>query len=132
MCLTSNRNKDDPDGYLLYAVSFANGSPTEPSNSTTAVVPILSNADNRKCPNGCFRPVGLAWDSKGRLFMSSDRTGEIYVIGKDDGGSIDSKTLDASVGPSATSRAVAAGMNAEVGWALGTVLAVLGALEALL
>jgi hypothetical protein len=72
--------------------------------------------------------------------MSSDRTGEIYVIGKDDGSSIDSKTLDGvsgikgggNAGPSPTSKAAAVGLHVEVGWALGTVLAILGALEGLL
>ncbi|KKY35861.1 putative glucose sorbosone dehydrogenase [Diaporthe ampelina] len=28
----------------------------------------------------CFRPVGVAIDAKGRVFMSSDTTGEIYVL----------------------------------------------------
>ena len=37
----------------------------------------------------CFRPVGVAFDAKGRLYMSSDSTGEIYVIEREDGGSVD-------------------------------------------
>ncbi len=40
------------------------------------------------CPQGCFRPVGLAWDKEGRLFMSSDATGEIYVVTKEDGSGV--------------------------------------------
>ncbi len=35
----------------------------------------------------CFRPVGLTWDSKDRLWMSSDTTGEIYVLMKREGDS---------------------------------------------
>ena len=42
----------------------------------------MINPDNSKCPEDCFRPVGLALDSKERLFMSSDSTGEIYVLVK--------------------------------------------------
>lgn len=42
----------------------------------------MSNSEPRKCPENCFRPVGLAWDSSGRLWMSSDTTGEIYVLQK--------------------------------------------------
>ena len=42
----------------------------------------MANADNSKCPDQCFRPVGLAIDSKDRVFMSSDSTGEIYVLAK--------------------------------------------------
>ncbi|KAK1524269.1 uncharacterized protein CCOS01_09356 [Colletotrichum costaricense] len=36
------------------------------------------------CPDHCFRPVGLAWDSQQRLFMTSDSTGEIYVLQRTD------------------------------------------------
>ena len=46
-------------------------------DSTTT---ILKNPDNSKCPDECFRPVGLAWDSKGRLWFTSDATGEIFVL----------------------------------------------------
>lgn len=48
------------------------------------------NADNSNCPGKCFRPVGLALDSgaqggKNRLFMTSDATGEIFVVTGIDG-----------------------------------------------
>lgn len=45
---------------------------------------VLANADNSACPDHCFRPVGIAFDDQGRLFMSSDASGEIYVIVKDE------------------------------------------------
>ncbi len=45
----------------------------------------MTNPDMSKCPDKCFRPVGLAWDSAGRLWMSSDTTGEIYVLQKSSG-----------------------------------------------
>lgn len=72
-----------PIGYKLAAIQFDAdaGQPIEPADSTTAATAIISNADNNaRCPDECFRPVGLAWDSQGRLFMSSDATGEIYVL----------------------------------------------------
>ncbi|KAK5738728.1 hypothetical protein LTR17_005861 [Elasticomyces elasticus] len=78
-------DRTDPAGYKVSVVEFANGDAVEPTNSTTAAVDIVSNADNSACPEGCFRPVGLAWDQQGRLFMSSDATGEIYVITRADG-----------------------------------------------
>lgn len=43
---------------------------------------VLSNANLDDCPENCFRPVGLAWDSGGRLYMTSDSTGEVYVLMK--------------------------------------------------
>lgn len=56
------------------------GTPVAPSDSNSATSDVLSNADLSRCPDSCFRPVGLAWDGQGRLFMSSDSTGEIYVL----------------------------------------------------
>lgn len=46
------------------------------------MVDILTASDLSTCPNSCIRPVGLALDSKERLFISSDSTGEIYVLMK--------------------------------------------------
>lgn len=89
-------NRDEPSGYKLSVVRFANGEPTEPSNSTTALLDVVTNQNNSVCPSGCFRPVALAWDSKGRLFMSSDATGEIYAIYPNDG------SPTASVGSNST------------------------------
>lgn len=75
-------DRADPVGYKLSAVRYNAdaGQPVEPSDSTNATTDVLSNADNSQCPDGCFRPVGLAWDNQGRLFMSSDATGEIYML----------------------------------------------------
>lgn len=44
----------------------------------------MYNKDLSTCPDQCFRPVGLAWDSKNRLFMTSDSTGEIYILQQTD------------------------------------------------
>lgn len=75
-------DRTEPTGYVLSSVQFdsTSGEPLAPPDSTNATVDIFSNADLSKCPDGCFRPVGLAWDGQGRLFMSSDSTGEIYVL----------------------------------------------------
>ncbi len=64
----------------------------------TAAVDVLSTPDLANCPDGCFRPVGLAWDAKGRLWVTSDSTGEIFILNQngtsDDGGnSIGSRSL---------------------------------------
>ena len=76
-------NKSPPDGFRLSRVQWnaETGMPTEPVTSTTAAKDIMWNANNDGCPNSCFRPVGLAWDSKGRLWMASDSTNEVWVIG---------------------------------------------------
>ena len=73
-------------GYKLSMVEFSNGEPIEASTSKTGAIDIMANHDVTTCYNSdCFRPVGLAWDSKGRLFMSSDTTGEIYAIMRKNG-----------------------------------------------
>ncbi|ROV96600.1 hypothetical protein VPNG_08994 [Cytospora leucostoma] len=76
-------DRTHPAGYVVSTVDFdsAAGEPLAPADSTHAVTAdILSNADLSRCPDACFRPVGLAWDGQGRLFVSSDATGEVYVL----------------------------------------------------
>lgn len=55
-----------------------------PANSNTSYTDIVANANNTACPGNCFRPVGLAFDSQGRMFFSSDASGEIYVVMKEE------------------------------------------------
>ncbi len=71
-----------PVGYKLCSIAFVNGFPVSPSDSKTALKDIFTNSDNLKCPSSCFRPVGLALDGKGRVFMSSDATGELWVLAR--------------------------------------------------
>lgn len=77
-------DKTSPVGYRISVLSFnpTTGEPTADASSTTALSDIMSNPNNAECPGKCFRPVGLAWDAAGRLWMSSDTTGEIYVLKK--------------------------------------------------
>lgn len=85
--LTVYRNRDEPIGYKLSYIAFDGaGSPVENSTSTTSTVDILTNPDLSQCPENCVRPVSVAWDSKGRLFMTSDATGEIWLVEREDGG----------------------------------------------
>ncbi|KAF2005836.1 glucose sorbosone dehydrogenase [Amniculicola lignicola CBS 123094] len=76
-------NRSPPDGYRLTKINVnpETGMPTEPSISTTAAIQVMTNPDNAACPSRCFRPVDVAFDAKGRLFMTSDSTGEVWVIG---------------------------------------------------
>lgn len=83
LLLTIHRDRTDPVGYKLSVIPFQNGEPLAAPDNNTAVTDIFANVDNSVCPQNCFRPVGIAFDSKGRLFVSSDATGEIYVVQKD-------------------------------------------------
>src|SRR2546421_8756447 len=78
-------------------VSFRNYQPIALNDSMTAAQDIMLNPNTSQCPINCFRPVGLAFDSQGRLFMSSDATGEIYVITKSGGGGLANATSSTSV-----------------------------------
>jgi hypothetical protein len=84
--LTLARNRDLAVGYKLSTVAFSNGSPVAASNSRTAAVDIMSNPDVSACADEeCFRPTGLALDGQQRIFMTSDATGEIWVIRRTNG-----------------------------------------------
>lgn len=76
----NSRNRQPPDGYRLSRVDFQNGEPVQLANSSTPAIDILTNPDNTKCFANCFRPTGLAFDAKGRLYMASDSTGEVFMI----------------------------------------------------
>jgi hypothetical protein len=74
--------------------------------------------------------VGLAFDSKGNLFMTSDSTGEIYVISRTDGKSVEVATPTAGGAPAVTSSKAAAKELSVP--SLGNIGAVYAALAALL
>ncbi|KAF5675561.1 L-sorbosone dehydrogenase [Fusarium heterosporum] len=73
-------NRDPGDGYRLSKVAFKNGEPVSVSDDPKAEEQLMWNTDNSKCPSACFRPAGLAFDKTQRLFMTSDSTGELYVV----------------------------------------------------
>lgn len=60
----------------------------------------MQNPNNNNCPSNCFRPTGLAWDPRqsGRIFMSSDSTGELYVVTIPNSGSNPPGTTTSSPG----------------------------------
>ncbi|KAF3917585.1 hypothetical protein AA313_de0203947 [Arthrobotrys entomopaga] len=74
-------DRSPPDGYRVSVIPFgSNNQPIASADSMTGFQHIMTNANLNSCPGQCFRPVGLAFDSSGRLFVSSDSTGEIYMI----------------------------------------------------
>ncbi|KAK4915484.1 hypothetical protein LTR66_017082, partial [Elasticomyces elasticus] len=115
-----------PVGYKLSVVQFSSsGQPTAASTSTTAATDIISNMDNSACPNNCFRPVGLAFDSRGRIFMSSDASGEIYLITRTTANPVTSSSSSAPSSTSSTSSTAAAAGGKATGSFTAAALAVL-------
>lgn len=78
-------NSPEPTGYKLALVQFTeDGEPVDEVTSTTAVTDIFSNEDISRCAADCFRPVAMAFDRQGRIFMTSDSTGEVYMVTRDE------------------------------------------------
>jgi hypothetical protein len=102
----SGTGSDNASGYKLFAIQFdvKTGEPVQKADSQTAAISILSNIDEKKCAHGsfffrgskanCITPTGIAFDKKGRLFMASEQTNEIFVITRKDGSSMDTVELD--------------------------------------
>lgn len=76
-------DRSEPSGYKVSKIAFKDGQPVAAPDSNTSYTDIFANVDNSKCPDNCFRPAGMAIDRQGRLFMSSDATGEIYLVSRD-------------------------------------------------
>jgi hypothetical protein len=91
-----SRNRRAPDGYKLFAISWdaQTGQPIHPPHSSTAAISVLENKSTALCPFTCIRPTGVVFGPGGRLYVSSERTGEIFVIGRSDGSSVDETTLE--------------------------------------
>ncbi|CCC06624.1 hypothetical protein SMACR_00649 [Sordaria macrospora] len=76
-------DRSTPAGYKLSAVRFdvTKGEPVEASDSTNSLVDVMWNRDVTKCPDQCFRPVGLAVDDReGRIWMTDDDKGDVWVL----------------------------------------------------
>ncbi|KAI9151918.1 L-sorbosone dehydrogenase [Paramyrothecium foliicola] len=108
-------SREDPVGYTVSSIAFntANGQPEAEQSSNTAAVNVLSNPDLGNCPGNCFRPAGLTFDSEGRLWFTSDTTGEIFVLqrtGNSGNGGSDNSDGDSAAGQLVPSRSVAVGV----------------------
>ncbi|CAZ81334.1 unnamed protein product [Tuber melanosporum] len=73
-------DRETPIGYMVSVVEFKGGEPKEPRNSNNSITNILWNSNITGCPQKCFRPVGIAFDRMGRTWVTSDSTGEIFII----------------------------------------------------
>ncbi|KAK5104587.1 hypothetical protein LTS08_002478 [Lithohypha guttulata] len=101
-------DREVPVGYKLSVVRFGeNGEPSDQPDSLTAVTDIVSNTNLSACPANCFRPAGLAVDNRGRIFMTSDSSGEIYLVTRNSTSNGTSGT-STSASPSATASASSA------------------------
>ncbi|KAK3903924.1 soluble quino protein glucose/sorbosone dehydrogenase, partial [Staphylotrichum tortipilum] len=78
-------NRAAPAGYKLSILSFSpsSGEPVAQRDSIDALRDVMSAPDVGVCggrEGGCMRPVGMAFDAAGRLWVASDATGEVWVV----------------------------------------------------
>lgn len=93
-----NWNRESPAGYKLAAIALDNstGMPVQPADSMEPYIEIMSNEDESRCPDECFRPVGLEWSAENnQLLMAADASGEIYIVYQIDGTPVDDFTVAA-------------------------------------
>ncbi|KAI5919141.1 soluble quino protein glucose/sorbosone dehydrogenase [Camillea tinctor] len=79
-------DRQPPTGYKLVAIPFTK----EPNSSYTPVanasdpsgyIDIFYPPDEGACSSSsCARPVGLVFDAEGRLYMTSDTSGEVFLL----------------------------------------------------
>jgi hypothetical protein len=58
-------------------VPFSGQAPAAPPISNAGYETLVRAANLTSCPGVCIRPVGLAFAADGRLFVSSDSSGEV-------------------------------------------------------
>ncbi|KAF2185584.1 iron reductase domain protein [Zopfia rhizophila CBS 207.26] len=82
-------NRNPPTGYKVVEVKFtkkASGfGPVEPVTSDKGWTDIFWNPNVNECSTThCFRPVSIAKDKSGRMYITSDSSGEgeIFLLGK--------------------------------------------------
>ncbi|KAK0742325.1 hypothetical protein B0T21DRAFT_434412 [Apiosordaria backusii] len=78
-------NRDEePEGYKVSVVDWdaESGQPVHSRRSLNAARDVFATGDIHRCrPDGvCLRPVGLQVDDRGRVFVSSDYSGEVWVL----------------------------------------------------
>ncbi|KAI2641273.1 soluble quino protein glucose dehydrogenase [Xylaria nigripes] len=79
-------NRQPPTGYKVVAVPFAQGpdgsyAPTAAPWSSRGTIDVFYPPDEAQCSSStCIRPVGLVFDALGRLYVTSDTSGEVFLL----------------------------------------------------
>ncbi|TFK61256.1 soluble quino protein glucose dehydrogenase [Pluteus cervinus] len=64
-------------GVVMIPWNTAANTPTANADTQTGYSFLVQATNLTACPGQCIRPVGLQFDTEGRLFVSSDATGEV-------------------------------------------------------
>ncbi|KAG2006955.1 endoglucanase II [Coprinopsis cinerea AmutBmut pab1-1] len=94
-------NRQPPQGYKVVIIPGRYSASGEWSPSVglaqtkTSFTNLLTNRNENQCSgsfggSNCFRPVGLVWSPNGEnLYVSSDTTGEVFILKRPGGPSVD-------------------------------------------
>ncbi|KAG9093336.1 hypothetical protein FRC07_011485 [Ceratobasidium sp. 392] len=77
-------NRDAPVGYGVVRIPWSKlgDSPVAGPKVKNGYVNVVSVPDFSKCPEECIRPVSMVVDRYGRMIVSSDDSGEIFMVEK--------------------------------------------------
>ncbi|ORX95189.1 soluble quino protein glucose dehydrogenase [Basidiobolus meristosporus CBS 931.73] len=86
-------NRDRPNGRKIVRVPIdpVTGKPV--GGISGQVFDVWGELDPGNCQDTCFRPVGLAFDRKGHLYVSSDSSNEIWRISLENDASLRSASV---------------------------------------
>ncbi|TDL28938.1 soluble quino protein glucose dehydrogenase [Rickenella mellea] len=73
-------DRTKPTGYSVVRIPWSGNAPKAKRDAGNGYDILVQPPDLSKCNQQCIRPVGLAFDSSGILYVSSDATGEVFVI----------------------------------------------------
>ncbi|KAI0871622.1 soluble quino protein glucose dehydrogenase [Hypoxylon argillaceum] len=86
VALHGSWDRQPPTGYKVVAVPFAESpdgsfAPTAASWSIRGSIDVFYPSDETQCSSStCVRPVGLVFDAVGRLYVTSDASGEVFLL----------------------------------------------------
>ncbi|KAH8922316.1 hypothetical protein BT69DRAFT_1263575 [Atractiella rhizophila] len=73
-------NRQPPTGYKVIRISWGEREPEAAPDAGNGYNDVIWAPNTSVCPSKCARPVGLVFDKRGRLFVTSDATGEVIEL----------------------------------------------------
>jgi glucose/arabinose dehydrogenase len=78
-------NRSPPQGYKLISIPFKSTSsgyaPVAALNNAKGFTDVFYSPSENTCSSTrCARPVGLVFDAQGRIYMTSDASGELFLL----------------------------------------------------
>ncbi|KAI0685086.1 hypothetical protein BC835DRAFT_1291082 [Cytidiella melzeri] len=78
-------DRTPPTGYGLVRIPFTNSHPAADRFSKAGYSFLVQASNLETCPGTCIRPVGLVFSQEGKMFVTSDSSGELFVVSSEGG-----------------------------------------------